>query len=207
MAEPKRMGRPVGTGLHGRKRYLTEAELAAFKKAREKSGKMWGVFFSLLWYFALRVGEACRLRWDDVDFAAHQIKIVPEKNGTTRVYNLPERIERGLKMLKREVDRHPEKKENPYIFPGRLSKRTGHVTTGGAQRMFQALLKKAKVETKHGIHDVRHTRASMMLKDGNNIVQVRDWLRHRFVRSTEVYLSDVSQAEHERELERRERFL
>jgi len=207
MVESKRMGRPVGTSLNGRKRYLTEAELGAFKKAREKSGRMWNVFFSLLWHFAMRVGETCRLRWDDIDFTAHQIKIVPEKNGVTRVYSLPERIERDLKAWKREADKHPEMRENPYVFPGRFLKRSGHVTTGGAQRMFQAILKKAKIETKHGIHDMRHTMASMMLKDGSNVVQVRDWLRQRRTKSVEIYLTDIDAAEHETEMGRRDRFL
>ena len=51
-------GRPKGTTLNGRPRYLSDDELARFMAAARRHGKKWDCLWSLVYFFAMRIGEA-----------------------------------------------------------------------------------------------------------------------------------------------------
>lgn len=55
------------------RRALTEAETAAILRVAETHPK--GLLISLLYYTGMRLGEACGLMWDDVDFKKRLIRI------------------------------------------------------------------------------------------------------------------------------------
>ena len=198
----RKLGRPVGTGTNGRARYLTADELGAFFRAAKRAGNKWDLLFGLTFYYAMRVGEVVTLRITDVNMAAHQLTIRAEKGGNCRTYDLTERLEKKLKAWLKE---RPE--GNPYIFPSRTCPRTESLSTTGAQKTFYKLSKKAGIGA-HSIHDIRHTTASMMAQNGDNIVQIARWLRQKHVQSAERYLSDMDREKHERTMEQRaSRFL
>jgi integrase len=86
MTETRRQrGRPPGTGLGGRTRYLTDDELSGFFGAIK--GKRDRVLFSLVLYFGLRAKEAAELKLDDFDYPNLQVRIRGCKGGLTRVYD------------------------------------------------------------------------------------------------------------------------
>ncbi len=194
-------GRPKGTALNGRVRYFTDGELEAFMKAARRHGAKWAALWGLTYHFALRVGEAVSLRLADFDMNAHQVRIKAEKGGLTRVYDLPEKLEKAVKAWLRERAALEWADENPFLFPSRDLPRTEHMTGESGWKLFQATCRLARLETKHSPHDLRHTCASQMVRAGSSIVQVARWLRHRNAASCERYLADIGAAEHERSME------
>jgi integrase/recombinase XerD len=177
--------------------------LKAFLRAAEKSGKKWDLFWSLTYSFAMRCGETAALGTADFDLDSRQAVIRAEKGGASRVYDLPEQLEKKLKAWLRERAQKPEYLENEYLFPSRLLPRTGHLTNESAWRAFQRIAKKAGLQGHHSPHDIRHTRASQMAQAGDSLVQIARWLRHKRVASSERYLSDLNSAAHEKDMARR----
>jgi integrase len=196
-------GRPKGTALNGRVRYFTDDELTRFMAAARRHGRKWDCLWSLVYFFAMRIGEAVSLRLDDVSLDAHQITVRAEKGGFSRTYDIPEKLERKLKAWLKERTGRPEAKENPYLFPSRVLPRTGHMTQESGWKLFQLTCGKAGLTNPHSPHDLRHTCASQMAAKGDSLVQIARWLRHKNLASSERYLSDMNTAEHEREMERR----
>ncbi len=184
-------------------RYLTDQELQAFLKAAQKIGRKWDAFWSLTYFFAMRAGETASLKVADLDLASHQVTVRAEKGGTSRVYDLPEQIERKLKAWLKERVENPEHEENKFLFPSRLCPGAGHLTNESAWRAFQRTAKKAGLAGPHSPHDLRHTRASQMVQAGDTIVQVARWLRQKRVSSAERYLSDLNSASHEKAMAER----
>jgi integrase/recombinase XerD len=188
-------GRPRGTGANGRVRYFTDEELARFMGAARKAGPKWAAFWPLTYVFAMRLGEACGLRVSDWDPAARQLRVSGEKGGLTRVYDVPDKVERALGRWLRERGRLGAG-EGGFLFPGRLGR--GPMRTISAWANFQAVMAAAGVATAHSPHDLRHSMASALARSGSSVVQVARWLRHRNARSSECYLADIEAAEHER---------
>jgi integrase len=208
--EPKRLGRPPGTKLHGRRRYMTDEELEHFMKAARRSGKKYDLLFSLVYYYAMRVGEVVALRLDDFhpQERPEQITIRAEKGGRYRVYDLPEQVERKLQSWLKQRVTLPSAEENPYVFPSTTLPRSGHLSRDAAQATFRHLARKATVGMPRSIHDLRHSAAQQMIRDGDDLSQVQAWLRHRDIESTKTYISDRLTADHERKMARRNaRFL
>jgi len=203
-SEPRqKAGRPRGTALNGRVRYLSDQELKAFLKAAGRAGRKWDAFWSLTYFFAMRAGETAALKVSDLDLASHQLTVRAEKGGTSRVYDLPEQIERKLKAWLKERADNPEHEANEFLFPSRLLPRSGHLTNESAWRAFQRTAEKAGLAGPHSPHDLRHTRASQMVQAGDTIVQVARWLRQKRVSSAERYLADLDRASHEKTMAER----
>ena len=196
-------GRPKGSALNGRVRYLTDQELKGFLKAAEKAGKKWDLFWGLAYSFAMRCGETAAFKVSDFNQGSRQVSIRAEKGGATRVYDLPEQIEKKLKVWLKERAAKPEHAENEFLFPSRLMPRTGHLTNESAWRAFQRVARKAGLAGPHSPHDIRHTRASQMAQAGDSLVQIARWLRHKRIASSERYLSDLNSAAHEKDMARR----
>jgi integrase len=78
-------------------RYLTDQELKSFLKAAEKAGKKWDLFWGLAYSFAMRCGETAAFKVSDFNQESRQVSIRADKGGATRVYDLPEQIEKKLK--------------------------------------------------------------------------------------------------------------
>lgn len=70
-------------------------------------------------------GETVGLKVADFNLASHQVTVKDEKGGTSRVYDLPEQIERKLKGWLKERAENPDHSANEFMFPSRLSSRTG----------------------------------------------------------------------------------
>jgi len=209
MAEDKRgPGRPKGTELHDRRRYMTQDELERFMKAARQVGKKYDLLFSLVYYYAMRVAEVVGLRLGDFNLPSHQITIRAKKDGRVRVYDLPEQIERKYSRWLKERAALPGSDENPYVFPSSTLPRSGHLSRAAAQAEFRLLAKKAGVGMPRSIHDLRHTAAQEMIRGGEDLATVQGWLRHRDIESTKTYIDDQTTAEVERRMaQRAARFL
>ena len=81
----------------------TEQELDALIAA---SGKKLAALLQLLKETGMRVGEARRLRWIDIDFQRRVVIMnAPEKNGNPRIYNVSKTLINMLNALPRKSER------------------------------------------------------------------------------------------------------
>jgi len=176
-------GRPVGTGLNGRTRFLSDSELQAFFKCARKS-KRDDLLFNLVLFFGLRSREAAELKIDNFDFQNLSVTIRGLKHGLERSYEeVPSVLWHKLRMYLKIRKGHAK---NPYLFPHRFLE-DKHMTPTGAQGLFLRICKKAGI-TAHSIHDLRHTagtRLAMMNLSANRIAR---HLRQRDSASSNRYV-------------------
>lgn len=121
--------------------------------------------------------ELMKLRWDDIDFEKEFILIRDPKSGQTETHPLNAEVRMVL-------ENHPKPfPENPYIFPnkeGGHRKECKHVTTrirerAGLPKDFRPL------------HGLRHSFASGLANDGQDLYSIQKLLRHKDARTTQRY--------------------
>ena len=179
----KKPGRPKGSGTNGRRRYLTDGELSAFFKSAKTANKKIHLVFTLIYIYALRVGELVNIRMDDVNVPSKQITIRAEKGGKIRTYDITDDVWKVMKPWLKE------RKDGPWLFQAQAdsAKPTSRISV---QLGFYRIAKKAGI-TKHSVHDLRHSCASQLAAKGFNVVQVSNWLRHKSISSSLIYMEDI----------------
>jgi len=141
-------------------------------------GKKTGCFLQLLKETAMRAGEASKLKWVNVDL---QRKIItlnhPEKNGNPRIFNISDKLVNMLAALP---------KTSEYVF-GTDSKIT-------RSSVFYRLRKKVAYKLanprimKIGFHTFRHWKATMLYHQTKDIVFVKEFLGHKSLDTTLLYI-------------------
>jgi integrase/recombinase XerD len=127
----------------------------------------------------LRVGEACRLRVEDIDSRRMVLHIREAKRGRQRYVMLSPRLLEALRAYWRA--RRPA---GPSLFPGR----------GGAGTLTRAAVAKALREAgrrcnlRVTAHGLRHGFATDLLEQGVDLRTVQVLLGHASLRSTALYL-------------------
>lgn len=144
------------------------------------------IFYDVLYYSGMRVGEAMGLKWDDIDFENNKIRIdenysyvrgvgyifqSPKTPKSRRKILMPIKIMEELKTLsKRKI-----KGEQRVFY---------YVTDkNSALRKFQRTQEKAELPI-IGFHDMRHSHASLMINCGSPVVLVSERLGHEDVATT-----------------------
>ncbi len=142
----------------------------------------------------LRRGEALGLQWADFDFKRGYVKVSRQlrrirKKGLALVRLKTEKSRRELPLsakLKRVFLAHQRRQDEERALAGSKWTETGlvFVTSKGGPldprnvyRDFLKVLKDAKLED-HRFHDLRHTFASLMAAEGEELEQIKMWLGH-----------------------------
>jgi integrase len=189
----KQRGRPRGTGLNGRTRYLTDQELQTLMKIAKRKGRKYDLILSLALFFGLRSREVAELKIADFDFKTHQVKIRGLKGGLTRVYeNVPDQIWHKLRQY---LKNRREPFRNEYLFPHRFYE-TRPMSASGAQALFKYLCREAGIEG-HSIHDLRHTTGRLLALQNFSPFRIARHLRQKSPASSTRYvdLADDLEAE------------
>lgn len=134
---------------------------------------------TLLLHTGLRFGEACGLRWRDVDLVGAMLTVRGEtaKTNTTRYVPLNATSLGALQAWK------PEKPgADAFVFPGKLE---GQPLTD-INTAWKELLKDAKI-TLFRVHDARHHFASRLVQAGVDLNTVRELLGHADIKMTLRY--------------------
>jgi integrase/recombinase XerD len=182
-------------------RVLTDDELKRFLKVAERSSSRDDALFHLMFYYALRVGEVVALPIGDINAQARperQLTIHALKKGLTKTYDIPA-------WLWRKVARWMRQRQPPnssYLFPHRDQADTP-ASREGVQCSFKALAKRAGITRKVSCHDLRHTAATKLAMNGDSLVDVAGWLRHRSLTSSQRYIDHRNNKEHERRVKQR----
>ena len=187
-------------------RWLSEDEIKLFKEqavCKYKTGNdryIYGLPISLIIYTGLRCGELAALKWSDIDFENKKIYIrknivttydYEDTERKTRKVNLQASTKtsdgRTIPLIKSAEDilnsiKSKYQEVNPDGFIINNSDKMVHVDT--LSDSYTNIAKTAGIENPLGIHTLRHTFASLLIKKGVDIKIVSDILGHKDVSFT-----------------------
>ena len=182
-------GRARDTGV----RALLDEELARLMEALPADGQL---VVDLLASTGLRASEAMGLRWKHVDFANRRITVeirrhgrnsAPPKTGNSR--RMVPISPRLVKLLRAEMKRQGAPPEGFVLLSPRGKPLDHH---NFMHRTFHPAREAAGVEWA-GLHTLRHTCATRLIRKGATALQVQRWLGHSsvaFTMQTYVHLDD-----------------
>ena len=187
-------------------RWLSEEEIQIFKEqamSTYKNGKtryIYGLPITLIIYTGLRCGELAALKWSDIDFENKTINIrknivtaydyedinnkkariqLQESTKTSKGRKIPliKNAENILNDIKSQYD-----EINPDGFV--INNSDKMVTVSTLSDSYTNIANGAEIENPLGIHTLRHTFASLLIKKGVDIKIVSEILGHKDVSFT-----------------------
>jgi integrase len=154
----------------------TEQELDALIAG---CGKKLSTFLQLLKETAMRCGEAKRLEWIDIDFQKNIITLnEPEKGSNPRLWKVSQKLMSMLDALKRD---------STFVF-GEGPVHSMKTTFQKARKRLAEKLQNPRL-TRISFHTFRHWKATMLQHQTHDPLYVRDFLGHKELRSTEIYIN------------------
>ena len=139
-------------------------------------GKKTATLLQLLKETAMRIGEALRLDWNDVNLAKKTITLNdPEKNGTPRMFNISDKLVAMLNTLPRD---------SGNIFG--TSWRFASNNFNAQRKRAAAKLGNEKLLKIH-FHSLRHWKASQEYHRTKDILYVMKLLGHKNIANTLIY--------------------
>ncbi len=130
----------------------------------------------VLVYGGLRVGEVCRLSWDDVDREEGLLKVRAGKGEKDRFVVVEESTLASLDRLRRVREEAPA--GDLRVFP--FSRET-------VERRVHALALEAGLHKHVTPHTLRHTLATALLRHGLDLRFIQKQLGHASVATTQIY--------------------
>ncbi|SMO61038.1 Site-specific recombinase XerD [Balnearium lithotrophicum] len=147
-------------------RFLLPQDIAKVEEVIDR--EEWLFIFRFLIYTGMRIGEAVRLYWKDVDLERGLITVRKSKNFQTRVIPIHPNLRKEL------LKRYPAiGKVIPYS--------RDHIE----HRLKEYFRKAGFPELR--VHDLRHTFASLMVMSGVDLKTVQELLGHTSYKTTEIY--------------------
>lgn len=187
-------------------RWLSEDEIKLFKEqamAKYKTGRdryIYGLPISLIIYTGLRCGELAALKWSDIDF--ENKKIFVRKNIVT-VYDYESADKKTRKVNLQTSTKTSEGRKIPLIKSAEdilnsikskyqeinpdgfiINNSDKMISVDTISDAYTNIANAAGIENPLGIHTLRHTFASLLIKKGVDIKIVSDILGHKDVSFT-----------------------
>ena len=136
----------------------------------------------LLYGCGLRISEVCNLKIQDIDSCNSRIKIVQGKGGKDRFTLLPKTLLEQLRAFYVEENRPKE-----YLFTSPQTRKQLHVRS--LQVVVNGAMQKAGFQSgRFTAHTLRHSFATHLLNQGNNIHVIKTLLGHSKLETTMIYL-------------------
>ena len=200
---PRRRGQarpPCILGLEHGQRLVDIAGLLPDRNKAPLRGPTYATIFSLLFGLGLRVGEAARLRWGDVDRDRGILTIRETKFSKSRLVPMGPRLTNRLSaFMSMRTERTPGLTDEAPVFS---FTRGRPVNPGTISQVFHALAPQLKVPTPPGgtpphVHDLRHSFAVGRLlrwyrdggKPADKLLKLSTFMGHVDPASTAVYLT------------------
>ncbi len=131
-------------------------------------------------YTGLRWGNVRKLRWDEVDFENSIISLKSSKTSEL-IYPLPDPVKAELSQIPHNG--------NPHVF---INSETG-LPWENLRHAFYRAKKKAGITKPFRFHDLRHSFASNLVMNGQDVKTVQELLGHRCITTTLRYVHlDIS---------------
>lgn len=140
---------------------------------------------NVLFYGALRVSELCALNTDDIDLESLTIRVREGKGGK---YGIALMSPQCSDILKSYLEMRPPLEiegQQPLFYSDYMNRWQGVEVS----RLFHNYKMKAGINKPGGAHVfARHTVASLMVKNGSDLLTIMEILRHKSIESTMRYL-------------------
>ena len=127
----------------------------------------------------LRISEAVRLTVKDIDGDRHQLWVRCGKGGKDRAVPLPDHV---LKLLRSHYKNHGN--GGTWLFP----QKQAHIGTDILQDAFKLALHEAGIKKSATPHTLRHSYATHLLENGEDITTLQRILGHADISTTKIYL-------------------
>jgi integrase/recombinase XerD len=136
----------------------------------------------ILYGSGIRISELCNLRIKDIESKEKRLKVFQGKGAKDRYTLLPESIVERLRQFFIEEGRPKE-----FLFTSKQTKRAIHVRS--MQLVVNSAMAKAGYKDRgFTAHTLRHSFATHMLNQGNNIHVIKTLLGHSKIETTMIYL-------------------
>ena len=139
--------------------------------------------FAILQMFlqtGVRVSELCNLRLEDVDLDHGFLRVV----GKGRVERTIELDRKGIQALRNWVAVRPESISDALF----LNYKEAPIGTRGVQKLIFRYRTEAGITNRAGCYALRHTFATRKAERGVSPFQLRDWLGHANLNTTQIYV-------------------
>lgn len=181
-------------------KFLTREQLKALlEKARTEGSSRDYYLLALLWYFGLRSSEVVVLRREHFDMERCELNVPTVKKRKTKHAWLADGATGrpllpvpflGGPVQQRVVESLLEwGRGREWLFPGR---KVGPMTTRAVRSIFARWARAAGLSDRFHPHSLRHTAGSMLYELTEDVLLVRDFLRHSSVTVTDTYLHRMS---------------
>jgi site-specific recombinase XerD len=138
------------------------------------------LLLGLMYATGIRVSEATRLRFHDIDFDRRLINIWQGKGRRDRQVTLPRVFEPWLRQQAQQFS------GDAYLFSGTSSGR--HMSIRTAQRIMQRAVRIAHIKKPATPHSLRHTFATHTYENGCDIRHIQQILGHVHLQTTTIYV-------------------
>lgn len=159
-----------------RERFLNAQEMKAFLEALEQEpNETMRDYIYISLFTGARRGNVQAMRWEEIDFTAHQWIIPRTKNGKQHIVPL---VEPAIELLQRRR----LKTNSEWVFPSRS--KCGHIMN--PCEVFNNLINRAGIKNLR-IHDLRRTLGSWQAALGANSYVIGKSLGHSSQHATAIY--------------------
>ena len=125
----------------------------------------------------MRIGEAVRLRWIDIDPERRTVRVRPEKGSNPRIFKVSEKLMSMLGALPRRGE---------YVFDTNV--RSLQLRLWRVRRRIAQKLQNPRI-LRITFHTIRHWKATMLYHQTKDILYVKDFLGHKSVENTMIYVN------------------
>ncbi|MFZ3580363.1 site-specific integrase [Virgibacillus sp. DJP39] len=185
-------------------KYLEKEELEELLTVTKNEGLEGDLLaFTMLAYTGLRVGELVALKWNDIDFDNHTLRVIrtyynptnnklkyqlltPKTKTSRRIISIDELLIKMLRIYSNEQNKI--KKENKPFYHDKnfiFATNEGFPKTLKAISIrLQRLLKKTTIEKAITPHSFRHTHTSLLIEADVHIKEIQERLGHADIQTT-----------------------
>ena len=161
--------------------YLTAREIKLLKSAASKApqnGFRDRCLVSMIYAHALRVSEACDLRWEHVDLKKGKLHVERLKNGDPSIHYLEDDELIALKQLRRD---HPD---SNFVFN---SQRGGPISSRQVHTIIARAGEAAGIEEPVHPHMLRHSKGFQLAAKGADTLAIQGYFGHKAIQHTALY--------------------
>ena len=157
-----------------RQRFLTLEEVQRLNAALLVEDYRWQSYFPLLLYLGLRKSELLTLKWENVDLDARELRLTRTKSGEPLLQPIPEPAMRIIEAL--------PTRGSKYLFPG---DRAGRPLVNPDDAWVRIRQRAGLPDVT--IHSLRHSQASLLIREGFSLQVVQKILNHSSIRQSAQY--------------------
>jgi len=141
-------------------------------------GKKTAAYLQMLKETAMRMGEAAKIKWHDIDLERKIIVLnEPEKNGNPRIFNISSKLVNMLAAI-------PKTNDSVWGTESKITR--GSVFYRQRRKIAHKLANPRLLRI--GLHTFRHWKATMLYHETKNPVLVKEFLGHRTLDTTLLYI-------------------